>query len=214
MPDYHITISTDIIKQAKSYVPVSEKQTVSRAIAFFCCEAVQPNMASSMDGLPKLTMMVQENRKLRQQFQMGLLADYLGAEYNVDFVRLPGENGETVEQPLSHCMAEEGYDLWASSHVMNQLERLKKVKEHEVADKVFDILYDYKNYENMISAAIRDYMEQMNNGFNRVAEYISLFATEEVAQAVTKSLMESKEDIREVLDNVEAYKKKKGGADG
>ena len=214
MPEYSVNITAEMAEKANSYVPVSEKQMVSRAVAFFCCEAVQPDTPTSMKELPKLTMMVQENRKLRQQFQMGLLADYLGCKYPVEAAVIPGENGESVEQPLPHCMAEEEYDRWASSHVMNQMERLKKSKESGVADKVFDILYDYKNYENMISAAIRDYMEQMNDSFNRVAEYISLFATEEVSQAVMKSLMQSKEEVQEALNEVEEYKKKKGEADG
>ena len=213
MAEYSVTITPEAVANAKSYVPVGEKQMVSRAVAFFCCEAIRPDGAESMKELPPLPMMVQENRKLRQQFQMGLLADYLGAEYPLEIAVMTDADGKEQETPLTHCMAEEEYDRWAGSHVMNQLERLKKAKDHDVADKVFDILYDYKNYENMISVAIRDYMEQMNNGFNRVAEYVSLFATEEISQAVIKSLMQSSEDVKEALNEVEEYKKK-GEADG
>lgn len=214
MAEYSVNITPEIVASAKSYVPVSEKQMVSRAVAFFCCEAVQPDGGDSMAELPKLPLMVQENRKLRQQFQMGILADYLGAEYPFEVAEMTDPDGKKQESPLVHCMAEEEYDRWAASHVMNQMERLKKSKESGVADKVFDILYDYKNYENMISVAIRDYMDQMNNGFNRVAQYVSMFASEEMSQAVMKSLMQSKEEVHEALNEVEEYKKKKGEADG
>ena len=213
MADYSVLITPEALEHANTYVPVTEKQMVSRAVAFFCCEAVQPDAGDSMREFPKLPMMVQENRKLRQQFQMGLLADYLGAEYPLEVAVIPGEDGKETEQPLPHCMAVEEYDKWASAHVINQLERLKKNR--EVSDIVFDLLYDYKGYENMISVAIRDYMDQMNNGFNRVMEYISLFSTEEAAKAVMQSLMQSKEDVQEALNEVEEYKKKKKGeADG
>lgn len=211
MPEYSVIITPEDIANARSYVPVGEKKRVSQGIAFFCCEAAAPSAGESAKGIPPLPFMVQEDRKLRQQFQMGLLADYLGKEYPVEVAVIPTPAGEKAEQPLGHCMAEEEYDRWAGSHVVNQLERLKKSKEPGVADMVFDILYDWKNYENMISVAIRDYMEQNNNGLNRAVEYISRFATEEMAQSVMESLMQSKGELTEAINEVEEYKKRKQG---
>lgn len=211
MAEYEIIITAEDIANAASYVPVAEKKRVSQGIAFFCCEAAAPTAPESLNGLPTLPFMVQEDRKLRQQFQMGLLADYLGIEYPVEVAVLPGAEGEDAEQPLTHCMAEEEYDRWAGSHVLNQLERLKKSKESGICDKVYDLLYDYKNYENMISVAIRDYMTIQNDPLNRAAEYISKFATEEATQAVMQALMQSKGELNEALNEVDEYKKQKQG---
>lgn len=214
MAEYSVIITPEDVAKAKSYIPVGEKKRVSQGIAFFCCEAAAPELPESMKDMPTLPFMVQEDRKLRLQFQMGLLADYLGMEYPEEIAIVPTEDGENAEQPLGHCMAEEEYDRWAASHVVNQLERLKKAKGSEVSDKVFDILYDWKLYESMISAAIRDFMDQRNNSLNRGLEYISKFASEEVAQSMMKSLMQSKEELGEALNEVEAYKKRKGETDG
>ena len=110
MAEYEIVITAEDVKNASTYIPVAEKKSVCSAIAFFCSEAVAPEAGSSAAGLPALPFMVQEDRKLRQQFQMGLLADYLGREYPVEVAVLPGVEGEEDETPLTHCMAEEEYD--------------------------------------------------------------------------------------------------------
>lgn len=214
MAEYSINITPEDVAKAHSYVPIAEKKRVSQSIAFFCCEAAAQESADSMKDLPMLPYMVQEDRKLRLQFQMGLLADYFGMEYPEEIAIFPKEDGGTEELPLAHCMAEEEYDRWAGSHVVNQLERLKKAKGTDVSDKVFDILYDWKLYESMISAAIRDFMEQRNNGLNRGMEYISMFASDEVSKAMLQTLTKSKEELNETLNEVEAYKKRKGETDG
>ena len=153
-----VTITESDISKASTYVPIEAKKGVARIIALFCVEP-----AADMGGAP----VYRENRKFRQMFLMGILAEmYLHRDYHLQRVKL-GEDGE--EQDVRLLMQESEYDEWAASHVVNQLERLKKDKTKKVSNTVYDLLYDYKAFENMIFGAIRDELEARNDPLRRAA---------------------------------------------
>ena len=189
--EYKVEITADDVMGAITYTSLSMKESLARGIAGFCIEPVEVK-----EGEEALPTMFRENRKLRQQFQMGILATLLGREFELQTVSLRGdESGE--ERKLAWCMDEEEYNAWASSHVMNQLERLKKGKDSEVVNRIFDILYDYKAIELMLSGAIRDELEVHNDIFNRAMQYFTVAAT----QSAVNSLMDGElkkyvEDMR------------------
>ena len=191
MADYAITITEDDVLGAETYLPLSIKEQVARSMAVILAEPVEIN-TSGEDALP---LMVRENRKLRQQFQMGVLASKLHREFNPQMVRIRTKNGELEEQPLVWVMDEEDYDRWASSHVMNQLERMKKSRNATVVNKLFDLLYDCKSIELMLSGAIHDELEQQNDLFNRAMEYFTVSAS----QAALNTLMG--DEIKSALEN-------------
>lgn len=159
-----ITITIDDIKNAATYIDLTTKEELTRAIASMCIEPVEVKV----DETESLPTMFRENRKLRQQFQMGILASMLGRPYEQQPLRFAGSD-ET--HPLPWCMEEAEYDRWASSHVMNQLERLKKTADKALLNTIFDLLYDYKATELMLTGAIRDALEIRNDAFNRAMQY-------------------------------------------
>lgn len=166
-----ITITINDVKNAATYMGLAIKEEMTRAIARMCIEPVEIK-ADENESLPP---MFRENRKLRQQFQMGILAAMLGKEYEQQTVRISGVD---EEQRLPWCMDEAEYDRWAASHVMNQLERLKKAADKTALNTIFDLLYDYKAIEMMLTGAIRDELEAHNDPFNRAMQYFSVAAVQ------------------------------------
>lgn len=172
MAEYAIVINAEDIAKATVYTDISIKEALARGVAQLCVEPVDV-ISDDTEALPP---MFRENRKLRAQFQMGILASLLGREYEKQTVIVRGENG-SEERPLAWCMDEDDYRKWASSHVMNQLERMKKAKGTD-ADRIFDFLYDYKAIELMISGAIRDELEAQNDPFNRAMRFFTVSAVD------------------------------------
>ena len=76
------------------------------------------------------------------------------------------------------------YDDWAGSHVINQLERLKKDKTKKVSNTVYDLLYDYKAFEGMIFGAIRDELEARNDALHRAAAVLCEITPDMIKNAV------------------------------
>lgn len=189
MAEYAVTITEQDILNAGTYVNIDVKERFTRAVAFLCLEPVE--VKNDEDSLP---MMFRENKKIKAQYMMGTLATLLGRDYESQTLKTGEE--------LSGCMAEADYDLWAGSHVMNQLERLKKTKNSEVVNRLFDLLYDYKAFELMLTGAIKDELEVRNDPFNRTMQWVSVSA----ADAAVKEMVGGQ--LRDILSTA------KGEADG
>lgn len=182
MAEYAIKITEKDIMDAESYVSISTKEKYTRAVALLCLEPV-----TIIDGEQTLPTMFRENKKIKAQYLMGMLATLL---------QRPFESEKLSDgKELTGCMAEADYDLWAGSHVMNQLERLKKVKDSTVVNKLFDVLYDYKAFELMLTGAIRDELEARNDPFNRAMKWFSLSA----ADAAVKEIVSG--ELRNIVKN-------------
>jgi hypothetical protein len=189
MAVYDINITAEDIKNASAYTSLPAKEVLTRSVAQFCIEPVE---VKADDSTP-LPPMFRENRKLRSQFMMGILASLLGKEYTLQTVKIRGDES-AEEHQLAWCMDEDDYQLWASSHVMNQLERLKKSKDTETVNKVFDFLYDYKAIEMMLLGAIRDELDVANDPFNRAMRYFNNMAM----QSAMNSMMDG--ELRKLID--------------
>lgn len=199
MADERIEITAEDIRNAATYTPIQLKEVIARNVAALCIEPVEVDAG---DG-QVLPTMFRENRKLRQQYQMGILASLLGREFTVQKATIRTENGKE-ERELAWCMDEAEFNRWAESHVMNQLERLKKGKEPALVNKVFDLLYDYKAIEMMLGGAIRDELEVHNDVFNRAMQYFSVAAM----QSAMNTMMDK--ELPKIMDEL----KRKGESDG
>ena len=160
MAEYAIEITEQDILNAADYVDISVKESFTRAVAFICLEPVE--VQNDNEPLP---MMFRENKKIKAQYLMGTLAMLLQRSFTPQALK----SGEILEG----CMDEADYNLWASSHVMNQLERMKKSRDSKLVNKLFDMLYDYKAIELMLTGAIKDELEVRNDPFNRAMQYLS-----------------------------------------
>ena len=173
MAEYAVNITEQDILDAADYIPISVKEQFTRAVAFICLEPVEVKY----DDEP-LPTMFRENKKIKAQYLMGILATLLQKEFAVQKLA----SGED----LPMCMDETDYDKWATSHVMNQLERLKKCKNQAVVNKLFDMLYDYKAFEMMLTGAIKDEVEVRNDPFNRAMQWFTLSAADAGVKEIVK----------------------------
>ena len=189
MAEYAINITEQDILNATSYLDIGVKEKFTRAVAFLCLEPVE--VQNDSDTLP---MMFRENKKIKAQYLMGALATLLHKPFEAQRLK----SGEE----LATCMNEDDYNMWASSHVMNQLERMKKGKSGEVVNKLFDLLYDYKAIEMMLSGAIKDELEVRNDPFNRAMQFFSNSAL----QAAMDSMVDG--ELKKLIES------RKGDADG
>ena len=197
-----IVITTEDIQNAESYIPVTLKEAAVRMMATLCIEA--SDSGKEADGLP-MPPIYRENRMRRQQFTMGILAGfYLKKRYRMAKLQYRDKKGETREEPINYMMDTEELDNWAGSHVMNQLERIKK-KRDGCADKVYDLLYDLKGFENMLTGAIRDELERRNDPLRRMMELFGQAVSADALAALQKNLDGAKAAVKEAMDEVKEH---------
>ena len=186
------TITIEDVKKAKSYMPVATKDYVSRMMVNLCVYTAESE--TNGDGQPLPPMRV-ENRTRKLQCLHGVLAGwYFGADFEKDVLRYKDKDGNVQEREIALCMSVKALDSWLAEHPINQLERLKKEK--TVANKVYDILYDFKAFEMMLSSAIREELEKANDPAIRIAQVLAVQTTPE--------------SLRETMELLEEYREKTG----
>ena len=179
-------VTEEMISKASDYIPYFEKVTIASDLAKSCIETVDKitNGIATETQLP-IPQLYKEQTGAKQYFLMYyFLTKYLHIDLKVD----KWNDGQ--------------YDYYASSHIFNQLERFKawcvnrdclksipidtpeyaiktkqlREKENAIKNKVFDILYDYKQLKQMLETEIYNLKESKNNSLDRIQDSISLFA--------------------------------------
>ena len=185
MAEYAVNITEQNIADAVSHIGLATKESFTRAVAFACLEPV--NVTNDGDAYPT---MFRENKKIKAQYLMGVLATML----RIPFTSQKMADGEE----LVGCMNEAEYDAWSESPVINQLERLKKSKNSAVVNKLFDMLYDYKAIEMMLTSAIRDELEVRNDPLNRLLQWLTMEVSDvgvkEIIGAAVRETVQGKEE--------------------
>lgn len=183
------TITIEDVKKAKSYMPVATKETVSALMARLCVRTVKNDAGEDNAPLPPVRV---EDRTRRLQCLHGVLAGwYFGGEYEKEKLRFRDKNGATQEREIALCMSVDALDKWLESQPMNQLERLKKEK--TVANKVYDILYDFRAFELMLNGAIRDELDMANDPAIRMAQIMTVQTSPESIKETMALLKEYQE---------------------
>lgn len=189
-----VTIKESHIQNASTYLPLAVKEAMTRLMAQLCVEKLE---AASPDGLMPLPPIFRENRMKRQQFLMGVLAGcYLKQGYALETMKVMGKDGSATEEKINYMMAVGDCDEWGESHIINQLERLKKSKTKGIADGVFDILQDYRMFENMLLGAIRDELERRNDITGRLTRMIQMQSSPELLAALQGELESVKAEMK------------------
>lgn len=189
-----INITREDIERAKDYLPLDIKETMVRLMAPLCLEQVRNPNSSGARPLPDI---VRESRKMRQQCLMGVFAQwYMGRKIEMQIASYVDNDGKTQEKPINYCMSADEYDKWAGSHVMNQMERWKRAK-NTVSNKVYDIMYDFKAFENMLLGAIRDEVDARNDPALRMMQMMDAQTSPETLRETLKVMQEAGEYLEE-----------------
>lgn len=186
-----VKITPEIIDQACDYIPLMEKQKMAETIGQKCVARVQMTMVGT-DGRKKgLPDRFQETQLLTNLYLMGILAKcYLHIPYDGDGDTREDNPYYGLQMPLNV------YDRFAGSHVMNQLEQLKTDK--ACKDKIYNILYDYRKLQRMISAEIEMAVEHQNDVVWRFLNVMEMNAQESLLKDMEESAEMSDENNAEV----------------
>lgn len=186
-----IVITQEEILKAKDYLPIRHKAAMAELMSKLCVRVVK-NPASTADNpLPDYCV---EDRMMRQQCLMGVLAGwYLQREYEMQKLEFSDGEGKKQERAINYCMSADALDEWCESHPMNQLERFKKEK--RVANKVYDLVYDYKAFENMLLGAIQDELKARNDPALRMSQILAIQVTPEAMKENLKVLGEYRDAL-------------------
>lgn len=154
-------VDEEMIKNATSYISLATKKAIAKGLADACLVAIDTTTEkiASETQLP-IPQLYRE--------ECGAKSLYLMYYFLTEYLHIK----------LSDEFPEEEYDYYASSHIFNQLERFKTA-DKEIKDKVFDILYDYKELKKMLDTEIFNLKESRNDTLDRIQDSISLFASPE-----------------------------------
>lgn len=166
-------ITEEMIANATSYLPHADKKAISAVIANDCLEVVDVTLEGIVQkaAIP-LPQLYKERCGAKHLYLMYyFLTKYLHIEIAEDF-----------DESL--------YDYYAGSHIFNQLERFKSGNV-EIKNKVFDILYDFKELKKMLDTEIFNLKENKNDGIERLSASFSLLSTPENVKALNGLLQKT-----------------------
>lgn len=196
-----IVLTKEMLKDARTYIPIAAKETLAEEIAGWVMESVE----MTKDQLFPIPPMWKENRAVKNLLMIGILCKfYLRIDFSCQSVRLVDKEGNPAgEQPIDFFPTTEAYDELSSSMIFNQLERLKKGN-NEVSNTIFDILYDYKTLEQMVNAEIKELLLRKNDVVSRVVDMLMLIGSESNLEALKtelKNLQSSVEKEKGVISD-------------
>ena len=184
-------ITEAMIGAAESYIPFVDKLNIVAETAEACLEPVDKGTADIVaeTQLP-IPQFYKERSGAKQYFLMYyLLTRYLHVTLS--------ETGWTTEE----------FDYYASSFPVNQLERHKS-GDADVKNKVFDILYDYKQLKSMLEVEIYNLKEAKNSALDRLQDSISLFATPENIAKLNELMKKNLGELEEAQKKLAAKRGK------
>ena len=177
-----ITITKEILENAMDYMPAEEKQLWADKVANVCIVSV--DMTGKDDGGRIIPVPPRcEENNLARTFA---LAQALAQEYLKIY-------------PKDKVLLEGDYEEILSSHLVNQIERMKS--ERDVRDKAFNILYDYGELKKMLNTSIFSKLGHLNDPLSRLLVALQAVDPNEITKAT--------EDLNELKVAINDYQRKK-----
>lgn len=184
-----VIITEQDILNAKSSIPLTTKFAVAQYIAEFSTDKKQITVKEGGVDSIALPDMRQRNTMREAQFKTGVfVTEYM--KRKVDFVK------GSDDIPYPYLMAADEVDAW--SDFETQLDRLKRSKNKDVADKCYDILNDYHAFCRMVSIEIEQELQIKNDIVGRFAwlvKYLIANTNPEDMQKTIDELNELQEQL-------------------
>lgn len=169
-------ISDEIMQNAKTYLPIADKQEYAETIAKKCVKDL-PTADGNLQGEKLLAFpyMKGEDRRLRD---MCLLTVFLGEYLHIKI----------------DLLTEKDYDYYLNDAVFNQIERFKS--NFKLKDKAFDLLYDFKELRKMVEVEINNLISVYNDPLARFVAAIQVFSTPENVKKIVKEIQKQQEQLQ------------------
>ena len=184
-----VIITEQDILNANESIPVTLKYAVAQYIAEFSTDKKQITIKEGGIDSIALPDMRQRNTMREAQFKTGVFAkEYMRKD--VDFVK------GTDDSPIPYLMSADEVDAWSSFET--QLDRLKRSKNKDVADKCYDILNDYHAFCRMVSIEIEQELQIKNDIVGRFAWLAKSLINSSTPEELKKSI----EDLSELQEQL------------
>ena len=166
-------ITEEMIKNAKSYIPILEKKEISKEIAVH-------SIIKLTKGNDVLTPdLVSEDTAMKEMLLLQIfLRYYLGIKLD------------------TKANANDIYDEYMQDNVYNQLQRFKS--NTEIRDKCYDILDDFKVLRKMVSTDINNLKSVVNDSLDR---FLKSFSEGSDPETIKNALKELKDLEKENKDD-------------
>lgn len=177
-------IMKEVFINAKSYVPLMQKEEIVSYCAERCIDRVVVNTGEKFRG--DTPPMYRENGQRKRRYLLGILArDYL----RLDFEGCGGDRW---------LMSADDYDWVGGVQLINQIDRMKKQSD-ALRDKAYDLLADYRDLEKMMNTEINANLSIMNDVVARMAMSAASAMTPESLQELT----EMAKELKRTADNIQ-----------
>lgn len=179
----YIITEQDILK-AKPSIPLVLKWTLAKYIATVSVDGKK--VAVKEEGKESISLpdIFQRQTMMESQLKTGVFVkEYLGVAF--DAVH------DAEDKEIPYLMAADDVDAW--SDFETQIDRLKRCKNKEVADKCYDILNDYHAFVRMVSIEIEQELQIRNDLLGRAAWFLEYI----VKKTVTDDLIQKTAELSE-----------------
>lgn len=184
-------ISAKNVQEAKTYLPLAQKIKIAGEIAHNCVTSIGYNV--KVGNVPvDIPDWTGRNPAVKERYLLGaLLKFYLGFEFS------PVEG-------TGFLLSQDDYDMAASQHPRNAIERCKGSK--EARDAAFDLLADYKILRDMVKVALDDTVSAQNDPVARFMAAQMMAMTPEALQQLSTAEAEIQKKIASMKQTGEAVK--------
>lgn len=174
----------EVFINAKSYVPLMQKEEIVSYCAERCIDRVVVNTGEKFRG--DTPPMYRENGQRKRRYLLGILAR---AYLRLNFEGCGGDRW---------LMSADDYDWLGGVQLINQIDRMKKQSD-ALRDKAYDLLADYRDLEKMMNTEINANLSIMNDVVARMAMSAASAMTPESLQELT----EMAKELKQTADNIQ-----------
>jgi hypothetical protein len=161
----------EVFINAKSYVPLMQKEEIVSYCAERCIDRVVVNTGEKFRG--DTPPMYRENGQRKRRYLLGILAR---AYLRLDFEGCGGDRW---------LMSADDYDWVGGVQLINQIDRMKKQSD-ALRDKAYDLLADYRDLEKMMNTEINANLSIMNDVVARMSMSAASAMTPESVQELVE----------------------------
>lgn len=181
-----IVVTKEKLMQMPDYVPLLEKMEFVKEAADLCFDRVELKIDGGLDSMP-MPPLYKENTAIKSCVLMSAYAKlYLGEPYEFE--------------KNQWLMTEADYDRFAASHIMNQIERLKRY-DGEVRDKAFDVIADMRDLEKRLNTEVYGLTQVMNEPVTRIIMALQQQTTPEAVSGALNELKDAQKAFADYMDS-------------
>lgn len=193
MSERRFEITEDMMRKAESYLSLSAKEAIVQTVLPGCVKRIfdydyeKDAYQTKEDDLPTTMPMYGEDTAFKSRVVLGTVLHFY---LDIDI----GEN-LSIEPDV--------YDLYAGSHVMNQIERFKA--NPELKSKSFDMLADIRDFEKRLNCAVYSLLQLKNDVGGRVLNALGVTMSQEALENVIRATNEAQQGMQAEQQKQDAF---------